>query len=730
MIKANEPIVGFISLYSPNNGNSSEEPEEDPEEVEEDSELEPEEDPVEEVEEDPEEEEEGDPEEEEEEDPEEEPSDYPEEESAVECFNQSLCHNNDETEQLSQDPDEDPSEEYVSEPSSESDTNEADDNRSNGKKRSADVTAFGSIPLQVNQSQKKFRYKEAVIPELDVRSPVTDLQSKSGKQRHSRWEPQPEKDNGISGKRKHSRWEPYPKQDGETGGGGSGNSKRRKTRWASSDDSQLKMLGPLHLPEFRKYFVGSEFDSETLGLQARLFEINKKLQGSEIHDDRPEGERSPSPQPIYNNLGIRINTREVRLRRTLMGERQLIISRLIKKNPIFKTPPKNIPLKLSKKVYIPVKEYPDYNFVGLIMGPRGNTQKRMEKETGARILLRGKGSAKIPRKPDPSDNDELHVYIEAGDQNSLDAAVAMIEKLLIPLEINEHKRAQLQELARLRGTLKPDICHVCKEQGHKAYACPQQPSGLHAIQCDKCGSVRHPTSSCSTVNTKQNPKKETTDDAKLYVGYLPHAVDDNRLRELFSPFGKIGLARVIMDRITGLSKGYGFVHFKSPVEAAAAVMHMNGYQIDGNMLAVRVAGRPPVTGPAAASPSVPSQAAWIGLPGSLPPGAQPSFPNSQGVVMPSAFIYSGNGTHLPNFGVTSFPAHPPAVVLSLGESMNAFSSPSLVAQFPGDPDYPGSEFKQYFVSPNIGTIPTVAFQSDARDSTDDTDFMGKLSVPR
>ncbi|KAM7499638.1 hypothetical protein LguiA_024052 [Lonicera macranthoides] len=101
MIKVNEPIVGFISQSSPKNGNSSEEPEEDPEEVEEDSELEPEEDPVKEV------------EEEEEEDPEEEPSDYPEEESAIEYFNQSLCHNNNETEQLSEDPDEDPSEECV-----------------------------------------------------------------------------------------------------------------------------------------------------------------------------------------------------------------------------------------------------------------------------------------------------------------------------------------------------------------------------------------------------------------------------------------------------------------------------------------------------------------------------------------------------------------------------------------------------------------------------------------
>lgn len=49
----------------------------------------------------------------------------------------------------------------------------------------------------------------------------------------------------------------------------------------------------------------------------------------------------------------------------------------------------------SMKVPVPVKERPDVNFVGLLLGPRGSTLKRMEDESGAKILLRGRGASKV-----------------------------------------------------------------------------------------------------------------------------------------------------------------------------------------------------------------------------------------------------------------------------------------------------------------------------------------------
>ena len=60
-------------------------------------------------------------------------------------------------------------------------------------------------------------------------------------------------------------------------------------------------------------------------------------------------------------------------------------------------------------MFIPVKEHPEVNFIGLIIGPRGNTQKRLVQETGCQVVIRGKGSVKDGRrarrdgKTDPSE---------------------------------------------------------------------------------------------------------------------------------------------------------------------------------------------------------------------------------------------------------------------------------------------------------------------------------------
>ena len=55
-----------------------------------------------------------------------------------------------------------------------------------------------------------------------------------------------------------------------------------------------------------------------------------------------------------------------------------------------------IPKVLEKKIYIPHENYPYINFIGLILGPKGINQKRMQAETGCRILVKGKGSSKHP----------------------------------------------------------------------------------------------------------------------------------------------------------------------------------------------------------------------------------------------------------------------------------------------------------------------------------------------
>jgi RNA recognition motif-containing protein len=77
--------------------------------------------------------------------------------------------------------------------------------------------------------------------------------------------------------------------------------------------------------------------------------------------------------------------------------------------------------------------------------------------------------------------------------------------------------------------------------------------------------------------------------SKLYVGGLPYTVSDGQLSELFSPHGTVESARVITDRMTGRSRGFGFVEMATQAEADAAVEGLNGTQLEGRSLTVNEA---------------------------------------------------------------------------------------------------------------------------------------------
>lgn len=76
---------------------------------------------------------------------------------------------------------------------------------------------------------------------------------------------------------------------------------------------------------------------------------------------------------------------------------------------------------------------------------------------------------------------------------------------------------------------------------------------------------------------------------KLYVGNLPYTFRDGELEQAFSQFGTVTSARVMMERDTGRSKGFGFVEMGSPAEAQAAIEGMNGQQHGGRALVVNEA---------------------------------------------------------------------------------------------------------------------------------------------
>ncbi|KAI1715649.1 KH domain-containing protein [Ditylenchus destructor] len=122
---------------------------------------------------------------------------------------------------------------------------------------------------------------------------------------------------------------------------------------------------------------------------------------------------------------------------------------------------------MTQKVYVP--KHPTYNFIGRILGPRGNSVRRLEEITGCRILIRGKGSVKDTSRERKLRimpgwehlKDSLHVLITASDINEhvcnakLHRASIFIERLLTPT-FDNYKRQQLIQLAIIRGTYRQE----------------------------------------------------------------------------------------------------------------------------------------------------------------------------------------------------------------------------------------------------------------------------------
>ena len=89
---------------------------------------------------------------------------------------------------------------------------------------------------------------------------------------------------------------------------------------------------------------------------------------------------------------------------------------------------------------IALDEHPNVNFIGLLIGPRGNTLKKMEKETGGKIMIRGKGSMKEGKgrkdgQPQPGENETLHALITAPTHEALKKAV---EKVSLCMAVCEY----------------------------------------------------------------------------------------------------------------------------------------------------------------------------------------------------------------------------------------------------------------------------------------------------
>ncbi|MFT7796291.1 splicing factor 1-like [Arapaima gigas] len=315
-----------------------------------------------------------------------------------------------------------------------------------------------------------------------------------------------------------------------SGGGELGQKKpRKRSRWSSETPDQKTVIPgmPTVIPpgltreQERAYIVWQMF----LGKDAhgRLCVAFSFLAYHHL--------RSPSPEPIYNSEGKRLNTREYRTRKKLEEERHTLITEMVGLNPDFKPPSDYKPpaSRVSDKIMIPQDEYPEINFVGLLIGPRGNTLKNIEKECNAKIMIRGKGSVKegkVGRKDgqiSAGEDEPLHALVTANTMENVKKAVEQIRNILkqgieTPEDQNDLRKMQLRELARLNGTLREDDNRVLR---------PWQNSEPRSITnttvCIKCGGAGHISSDCkftSSFAPRPGEPQSAQDKARMDKEYL------------------------------------------------------------------------------------------------------------------------------------------------------------------------------------------------------------------
>ena len=290
--------------------------------------------------------------------------------------------------------------------------------------------------------------------------------------------------------------------------GASERKRKRKSRWGAAEGEKTCIPGmPTVIPAGL-----SKEQEEAYLLQLKIEDASRRLRTGDFGIPANPEDRSPSPEPIYSSDGKRMNTREYRKRKELEEQRHNDILRIMEINEDFKPPADYKPpqIKVNDKVMIPQDEHPEINFVGLLIGPRGNTLKSMEKDTGAKIIIRGKGSVKegkVGRKdgqPLPGEDEPLHAYVTATNVEAVRKAVIRINEVIkqgveIPEGQNDLRKNQLRELALLNGTLREGDaprCSNCGAEDHKSWQCQDRPNVTNNVVCTTCGGVGHPAKDC------------------------------------------------------------------------------------------------------------------------------------------------------------------------------------------------------------------------------------------
>lgn len=306
---------------------------------------------------------------------------------------------------------------------------------------------------------------------------------------------------------------------------------RKPTRW-SGTSSRFVEFGGHQLDTV----ISGHLTQEQITAYQQYFrveEISHYLRqagkgGSSLFDFLPSKDvenfyREPSPPPQYDQSGNRINSRESRAIDNLEKERHTLVELAVTSIKNY-DPPSDYKKagKTTEKLYIPVQEHPEINFVGLLLGPRGNTLRQLQEESGAKLAIRGKGSVKDGKAMDAggqNTEDKLHVLISADTTAMVNKAIKLtkevIEKAISsPIGQNDFKRDQLRELAVLNGTLRESKPFVPPEIFNQQRL--SQLRDVTQIVCHICGNIGHYSRDCKLRNERSNGPGPAMEDAQAW----------------------------------------------------------------------------------------------------------------------------------------------------------------------------------------------------------------------
>lgn len=288
---------------------------------------------------------------------------------------------------------------------------------------------------------------------------------------------------------------------------------RRPSRWAPPVE---KSFHPVPLNVIPRNLNLEEV--EYLIRLHRLDDLKRKTRQGTLEVVDPEV-RSQSPDPVYDTSGKRVNTLENRVKSAMLAEKHYLVEECQKMNVGFLTPFDWKPLKKTRKVLLPEIEDPELNFVAIVLGPKGRTQKLLEELSNCRISVRGRLAAGSKRTS-TEDEEQTHVLVQAETDEELEKGAEMVLKVLRGESLQSIAGGEKKyiktghHLVAVESVLR-DFCENCKEEGHKIRHCPYSydenqrrrmdhmqkqgaagPLGLRMLVCDTCGKKDHLARDC------------------------------------------------------------------------------------------------------------------------------------------------------------------------------------------------------------------------------------------